>query len=152
MMSGRLAGDRQLPARASSYGSHHFAGGCHKTAMIDWPMVGRNALWITGLAIALAAASYNDWWRSLHGESWRHTWNTPRFLAPFNGGLALFSVGLALSSGRWWEIALWAALSLAFVVQAIVYWRAGVLMGWDSEPGGAPQEAEYQGEAQEESE
>ena len=117
--------------------------------MIDWPMVGRNALWITGLAITLAAASYNDWWRSLHGESWRHTWNTPRFLAPFNGGLALFSAGLALSSSRWWEIAIWAVLTLAFIVQAIVYWRAGILTGWDNEPGTAPQEVEHQVENQE---
>ncbi len=120
--------------------------------MIDWPMVGRSALWITGLAIALATASYNDWWRSLHGESWRRTWSTPRFLAPFNGGLALFSAGLALSSSRWWEMAIWAALALAFIVQAIIYWRAGVLMGWDSEPGAASQEAESQGRNQEETE
>jgi hypothetical protein len=102
--------------------------------MIDWWMVARGALWILGLAIALASFSYAEWWRSLHRRRLREALNTPRFLAPFSAGLALFSVGLALSSSRWWEAALWGALMASFALQAGAYWRAGARHGWDISP------------------
>jgi hypothetical protein len=97
-------------------------------------MVGRGALWITGLAVALAAFSYVEWWQTRHGRRLRHALSTPRFLTPFSLGMALFSAGLALSSRRWWEIGAWAVLAVLFLLQAWAYWRAGAREGWDEPP------------------
>lgn len=103
--------------------------------MIDWAMVGRGALWITGLAVALAAFSYVNWWRSCRRWRLRRALNTPRFLAPFSLGMFLFSIGLALSSQRGGEIGAWAVLAILFLVQVWAYARAGLRSGWDGEPG-----------------
>ncbi len=100
--------------------------------MIDWFAVGRGALWITGLAIALAAFSYIEWWRALHRWTLRRALDTPRFLCPFSLGMALFSTGLALSARRWWEILIEGLLACLFLAQSWGYWRMGVRSGWDA--------------------
>lgn len=94
--------------------------------MIDWYGVFRNALWILGLAVVLAAFSYSDWQRSGQNPkpSLRQAMTAPAFQAAFGLGMALFCIGLALSSRRWWEIAAWAALALLFAWQAIGAWLA----------------------------
>lgn len=93
--------------------------------MIDWYGVFRNALWIAGLAVILAAVSYGDWRRALHSpkESIRHALGRPAFLAAFSIGMVLFCAGLALSFTMWWEIAAWVLLGLLFAWQAVVAWR-----------------------------
>ena len=101
--------------------------------VIDWAAVGRGALWITGLAVVLATLSYMDWWRVHRRWRWRRVWNTPHFLTPFSLGMFLFSIGLALSSRRWWEIGAWVVLAILFLVQTWIYARAGMRSGWDGE-------------------
>jgi hypothetical protein len=93
--------------------------------MIDWAAVGRGALWITGLAIALAAFSYTECWRSVQGGRLRDALGTPHFLGPFSLGMALFSTGVALSSHQWWEIGAWAITGTLFLLQSALNWRAG---------------------------
>lgn len=97
---------------------------------LDWPLLLRSALWIVGLSIVLAALSYTWWWNSIAG---RRGLSTPRFLAPASLGFALFCSGLALSSQRWWERALWGLLCALFVVQLALYIRHGWRHGWDAQ-------------------
>ena len=103
--------------------------------MIDWPYVARNALWILGLSIALAGASYAGWWaagnndagqRARRRERWRALWSLPVFTQPFAAGMTLFCASLAWGGTRWWETALWALLGIAFAVQFVqAWWKRG---------------------------
>ncbi len=102
--------------------------------MIDWGMVGRGALWIAGLALALASFSYIDWWRYQRKWRLRFALSTPRFQAPFSAAMVLFCVGLALSSRRWWEIGAWGVLAASFAWQTWFYGRSGFRHGWDTPP------------------
>lgn len=92
--------------------------------MIDWYGVLRNALWIVGLATALAAFSYTDWQRSLQTPkpSLRQALGSAGFQAAFSLGMVLFCAGLALGSDRVWEIVAWAVLGLLFAWQGISAW------------------------------
>jgi VanZ family protein len=93
--------------------------------MIDWYGVLRNALWIMGLAVALAAFSYTEWRRHLPRpkQSLRHALGGAGFQAAFSLGMVLFCAGLALGSDRWWEIAAWAVLGALFAWQSFAAWR-----------------------------
>lgn len=93
--------------------------------MIDWYGVLRNTLWIVGLAVALAAFSYTEWWRHLQTpkQSLRQALGGAGFQAAFSLGMVLFCAGLALSSDRWWEIAAWTVLGLLFAWQSMSAWR-----------------------------
>jgi hypothetical protein len=99
--------------------------------MIDWPYVARNALWILGLSIALAGASYARWWAAGKDGAgqrvrWRVTWGLPVFTLPFAAGMTLFCTSLAWGSTRWWETALWALLGVAFAAQFVqAWWKRG---------------------------
>lgn len=89
--------------------------------MIDWFGVFRNTLWICGLALALAAFSYADWWRRVQVPRQRlgKALENPWFRATFYLGLALFCAGLGLGGGPWWVIVLWAGLGLLFLGQGV---------------------------------
>lgn len=102
--------------------------------LIDWPGVARNALWIVGLSIVLAAWSYNRWWAAMHDVKLRQWLDRPRLQAPVSVGLLLFSVSLAWSAVRWWERGLWILLSLSFAWQLVSAWRLAHDRGWDAAP------------------
>ena len=84
-----------------------------------------NALWIAGLALALAALSYTDWQRKLAAppRSLRQALNTPGFQAAFTLGLVLFCVGVALGDQPWWQRILWAVLAVASAWLALTAWK-----------------------------
>jgi hypothetical protein len=102
--------------------------------LIDWLFAARNALWILGLSIALAAWSYTSWWAAGRRERMRRALGLPLFQVPFSVGLTLFSASLAWGATRWWERGLWILLGLAFVWQTVVHWRWAVARGWDAPP------------------
>jgi cell division protein FtsW (lipid II flippase) len=85
--------------------------------MIDWWDVGVNALWIAGLAIFLAAVSY-------HSAAKAHAKDKPRLL--WSGeiwpaaGLALFCLGLGLSSAETWKQIVWLVLMLLSISQPFI--------------------------------
>lgn len=98
---------------------------------IDWFGVFYNALWIFGLAIALATISYADWRRHLCQPPLRlrQALAQPAFQAAWCLGLLFFCAGLALSGGPWWQSAAWAALAIAFLYlsgSALLRARRGV--------------------------
>lgn len=104
---------------------------------IDWPGVARNALWILGLSIALAAWSYTRWWAGERQLKMRQLFDWPRFQVPFSAGLTLFCISLAWSATRWWERGLWFLLGVAFIWQVIAGWRLAARFGWEAPAGGA---------------
>jgi hypothetical protein len=93
--------------------------------MIDWYGVLRNTLWIVGLAVALAAFSYAEWWRHLQApkQSLRQALSGAGFQAASGLGMVLFCAGLALGSDRWWQIAAWGVLGLLFAWQSVSAWQ-----------------------------
>jgi len=102
--------------------------------LIDWSGVARNALWILGLSIALAAWSHLRWWAAERKYKMRVAWEWPRFQVPFSAGLTLFCISLAWSATRWWERGLWILLGLAFVWQWVAGWRFAARHGWGAPP------------------
>ncbi len=84
---------------------------------VDWLNVFFNAIWIVGLAIILAAFSYNDWLAHASGVKLRQQLNSPTFQAPLTLGLMMVSASLALLADVWWEQVLWWAFVALFAVQ-----------------------------------
>lgn len=92
-------------------------------ALIDWAGVARNALWILGLSVVLAAWSYASWQAGARQIGIRRALEGAAFQVPFSLGLLLFSVGLAWGATRTWERIAWLALTVAFAWQGIVALR-----------------------------
>jgi hypothetical protein len=87
--------------------------------VIDWFNLAANSLWILGCAVGLAAVSFASWEASLKEVKFRQQLNQPGYQAALNMAGLLFCLGLAGTSGRWWEIFLWLALSAWFVFQLV---------------------------------
>ena len=93
--------------------------------MIDWYGVFHNALWVAGLAIALASLSYMDWRQRTQEPriGFRVALGQPGFQTVFSLGMVLFCVGVALGGASWWQTAGWAILAVAFGWLAFTSWR-----------------------------
>ncbi|HHY58304.1 MAG TPA: hypothetical protein GYA08_23030 [Chloroflexi bacterium] len=97
-----------------------------------------DALWVLGLAGALATFSYMNWVRDVRRWTWSYTLSTPMLLAPLSSSLCLFSGGMALSGlfavwpSPWWQIIAWSVLTALFGLQAVLYAGAGRRAGWDA--------------------
>jgi hypothetical protein len=87
--------------------------------LIDWPAVARNALWLLGLSVALAAWSHSSWWAAVHGQPFRSALDRPAFSIPFSAGLLLFSTSLAWGATRGWARLLWVGLALWFAWELV---------------------------------
>jgi hypothetical protein len=85
--------------------------------MIPWWSVLVNTLWILGLALLLADLSFFSWLARQEGSSLRRQFNRAQFLKFFWLGLLLFALGLAGTSDRLWEVALWFLLALLCLVR-----------------------------------
>ena len=98
--------------------------------LIDWPALVRNALWILGLSVILAAWSYVSWLAARRGvRAWRAI-DWPVFEVPASAGLALFALSLAWGATRTWERILWMVLAVAFLAQTAQGWRQARCQGW----------------------
>ena len=76
---------------------------CNPVTLIDWPGVARNALWILGLSIVLAAWSYVTWDAGQRRVRLRHALNWPLLQVPVALGLLLFAVSLCWGAQAPWE-------------------------------------------------
>jgi len=88
--------------------------------MIDWFSLAANALWIFGLAIALAVVSHASWQAANHHEKLRSRLGQPGYQFLFDLAAVLFCLGMAATSRRLWEIILWCGLAVLFIVQTVV--------------------------------
>ena len=87
--------------------------------MISWQSVIFNSFWISGLAILLAAFSYQYWEASQNSQSLRVQLSQPSFLRLFWMSIFLISIGLVGTSQQLWEMALWAGLALFSLVTIV---------------------------------
>ena len=101
--------------------------------LIDWLHVARNALWILGLSVALAAWSHISWWASVRRQRLRRALSLPLFVVPFSTGMLMFSASLAWGAARWWERVLWAGLALWFVWEIVSSARRAHSEGWSGQ-------------------
>ena len=91
--------------------------------MINWFGVFANSLWIFGLALALATFSFVSWQASVYHEKTRQRLKQPGVLLSFSAAAVLFCAGLAATSEKTWEIVLWSALGVMFIIQIIIFVR-----------------------------
>ena len=85
--------------------------------MIDWFNLLANTFWILGCALALATLSYASWHASVENEKLRMVLSSPGYEISLYAAGALFSIGLAATSDRIWEILLWTILAILFIIQ-----------------------------------
>ena len=87
--------------------------------MINWGRVALNAIWILGVATALASWSWGRWIRLSvpgSGAGTEASWLT-------STGLAVAAVGVALAAESWWLRAGWAFCAAAYAVETGRRWR-----------------------------
>lgn len=90
--------------------------------MINWYGVFVNALWVTGVALMLAGASWSLYARRLQRRTWRQQLGSPEMLMVFAGGMTLATLGLGLRpGGSVWQSLVWWLLALA---SATLTWLA----------------------------
>jgi len=103
-------------------------------SLIDWPSLVRNALWVLGLSIVLAAWSHMSWLAARRRvRAWRAV-EWPVFVVPAVAGLAVFATSLAWGATRTWERVLWIILAAAFLAQMAQGWREARRQGWQPAP------------------
>jgi len=86
---------------------------------LDWSALARGALWIAGLSIVLAAWSFAYWQAREQRTPLRSMLGRPVFQLAFNGGLAMFTGGLAWGSPVLWERLAGLAVALVFAWLAV---------------------------------
>ena len=84
----------------------------YSTPVINWFSVFINSFWIVGLAILLASFSYHYWLAGEDKQPLRSLLNGASFLKPFWLSLVFIGLGLAGTSQRPWEIAIWTFFTL----------------------------------------
>ena len=95
--------------------------------MINWQSVIFNSFWILGLAIMLAAFSYNYWLAKETGNSLRSQLGGRSFLRAFWLAMVLVGIGLIGTSQRNWETVIWIILTVIALALFV-----DLMRNWDS--------------------
>jgi len=85
--------------------------------MIDWWALIANSMWITAAALALAVVSVGYYQSQTKGVKLKTVLNRVGYLIALHAAGALFCVGMAATSDRWWETGLWAVVGILFGIQ-----------------------------------
>jgi hypothetical protein len=91
--------------------------------VINWYSLLFNTFWVVGLAILLAAFSYQYWEARQTQTRLRVQFSQPSFLLFFWLSFGFVSIGLAGTATRIWEILIWgvfAVIGFFFMTKAIV--------------------------------
>jgi hypothetical protein len=86
--------------------------------MLDWFNIAGNALWIIGLALALATISYASWEAWLYRENLAARLTVNKQAMLYLAGL-LFCCGLGATSNTTWEVVFWVVLGVILVIQLV---------------------------------
>jgi phosphatidylserine synthase len=87
--------------------------------MIDWVMVGANALWILGLALGLATLSYTSWEAWATHETFGQRMGKPATQGILALAMVLFCLGLAATAQVVWQVAVWLVMAILFLWQTL---------------------------------
>lgn len=90
--------------------------------VIDWLAVLFNAFWILGLAVLLAAFSYQHWLARQTNIGLKEQLYTSAFGKAFWFSFVLVAIGLAGTSQRSWEAIIWAVfaiIGLVFIIRKL---------------------------------
>lgn len=82
-----------------------------------------NSLWIVGLALLLATASYHYDRAQQQQRTFRKQANSRSFVVAAWTSATLVSLGLAGTSTRLWEAAIWIVLALMSLANVVMAWR-----------------------------
>ncbi len=85
--------------------------------MIDWLNLLFNSIWIIAIAIALAVFSITYYHARQTEEKWKDLLKHAEYAFPLNIAGAIFCLGMAVTSARWWEVLLWIVLMGLFGYQ-----------------------------------
>jgi len=85
--------------------------------MIEWYNLFANAIWIFALALVLAMISFARWEALSQGMKLREVLSLPAWQIKLNITGGIFCIGLALTSAKTWEQALWGVMAVLFGVQ-----------------------------------
>ena len=85
-------------------------------SVINWPSIIVNSFWIIGLAILLAAFSYHFWLADIEKRHLKEQLARPAFQKFYWLGLTFVGIGLAGTSQKTWEIAIWIIFTLFGIV------------------------------------
>ena len=85
--------------------------------MINWWDLAANSIWVLAIVFALAVFSVAYYQAQREGEKIRSILNAPRFALQLNLAGAIFCLGMAATSTRWWEFLLWIILMGLFSYQ-----------------------------------
>lgn len=84
--------------------------------MIDWHSILFNSFWIFGLALMLAAFSYNHWLAGQENRHLRMQLSEGSFRKPFLLALVLVGIGLVGTSEHMWEMVIWGLFTLIALI------------------------------------
>ena len=85
---------------------------------MDWLALFFNSFWIVGAAILLAATSFHHWLAGQKNRSLRDQLRTPSYSLWFWISFIFICIGLAGTSSRVWETAVWIIFGVASIVNA----------------------------------
>jgi hypothetical protein len=92
-------------------------------SLIDWPSLAASALWIAGLALALAALSFAGFEATYSRQPLGALLKQRRFDLTLNLAGLLFCAGLAASTAQLLQLILWTVLAVLFLVSALLALR-----------------------------
>jgi hypothetical protein len=85
--------------------------------MMDWWSLAASALWILGLAVGLAAASFAYWAATPRQETGLESPSSRYVRAALDGAGVLFGIGWGLGAGETWERLIWLVLAGMLAIQ-----------------------------------
>lgn len=91
-------------------------------AVIDWVSLLFHVSWIVGLAVILAAFSYNHWQANQQQHPLRQQLRTPAFIQPLWIGFVLITIGLSGTSQTTWEAIIWGILFFVALYNLLRQW------------------------------
>ena len=91
-------------------------------AVIDWVSLLFHVSWIVGLAVILAAFSYNHWQANQQQQPLRQQLRSSTFIQPLWVGFALITAGLSGTSQTTWEAIIWGILFFVALYNLLRQW------------------------------
>jgi hypothetical protein len=88
--------------------------------LIDWLDLLKNSLWVLGLSLGLAVISMARWEAQASQKKLKQILEQPGKQILLDLAGVFFCAGLATTSTRWWEVALWMILLALIIFQTAI--------------------------------